>query len=161
MTFDSASGSGWPGRDGDPEIDLCRKREIRRLWREACEGCNLNQWIPTPTGFTVAIPAIGTITLGDPTVMTVQLRSSQRIEHLKEAASDIAATMCLGGLRVKPIRGSWVLVELLATSQPGRPVAPSKPDDWAMLPPARRRGPSKAWTSRWHGRRSRRPEQPS
>lgn len=161
MTFENGRAYGWPGRDGDPEVDLCRKREIRRLWRESCEGCGLNQWIPTPIGFTVAVPAIGTITLGTPTVMTVQLRSTQRIEHIQAAAPEIAATMGIGELRVTPFRDSWVLVELYAATLPARPVATPRPDGQVAPPLPRRRGPSRAWTSRRHVRRWRRPEQPS
>jgi hypothetical protein len=143
--------SGWPGPDGSEEVNFWRVREIKRLWRQACEGYDVCQRIHTPTGWTVAVPSIGKVTLGAPTVMTVQLRAGQRPEHLEAVAREVADVMGVGGLRVIPFRAMWVRVELLA---PGNgPAAP--------VPSARRHGPSSAWTSRWHALRSRRPEQPS
>ena len=160
MTFANDQYSAWPEAHGDPEVDFCRRLEIRRLWRESCEGLGMAQWIPTPLGFTVAVPSIGTITLGAPTVMTVQLRSTQRIEQLEAVASDIAAAMGVGELRATPFRGSWVLVELHAASRPVSTAVSPRPERRGTVAPLRRRGPSTAWTGRWHVRRSR-PEQSS
>ncbi|GAA5166802.1 hypothetical protein GCM10023321_58500 [Pseudonocardia eucalypti] len=146
---------GWPGPDGSEDVDHWRIREIRQLWREACEVSEVCQWIPTVSGWTRAIPAIGQVTLGHPTVMIVQLRTGQRPEHLQAAAPQIARDMHLGEVRVTPIRERWVRVELLAVPKP-----PTR-----LLPPTRpttlRRGPSGAWTKRLHPWRLRKPEQPS
>jgi hypothetical protein len=160
---------GWPGPDGSDEVNFWRVREIKRLWREACEGYDVCQRIHTPTGWTVAVPSIGQVSLGAPTVMTVQLRPGQRPEQLEALACEIADVMGVGGIRVIPFRAMWVRVELLA--QGNGPTPPIPPRDGRgpssngpaspAAPSGRRRGPSRAWTRRWHTPTSRRPEQPS
>jgi len=159
---------GWPGPDGSDEVNFWRVREIKRLWREACESYDVCQRIHTPTGWTIAVPSIGQVSLGAPTVMTVQLRSGQRPEHLEALAREIADVMGVGGIRVIPFRAMWVRVELLAlgngpaSSVPsGHRRGPSSNGSASPVPSGRRRGPSSAWTSRWHAPTSRRPEQPS
>jgi hypothetical protein len=166
----------WPGDSGNREVNSWRVREIRRLWREACEGYNLCQWVPTPSGWTVAGPEIKRVMLGDPTVLLVQLRPTQDIAELVQTAPSIAAHLGTAALKVLPLRGQWVRVQLLAVEAPSTPVPiplpapsalpPASPLPAASPPPlpvrrTRRRGPSAAWTGRWHARRWRRPEQPS
>jgi hypothetical protein len=162
---------GWPGPDDSDEVNFWRVREIKRLWREACESYDVCQRIHTPTGWTVAVPSIGQVSLGAPTVMTVQLRPGQRPEHLEALAGEIADVMGVGGLRVIPFRATWVRVELLARGNPGNGPASPVPSGHRRGPTGdgpvspvlsgRRRGPSSAWTRRWHAPTWRRPEQPS
>lgn len=155
----------WPGPDDSDDVSYWRVREIRQLWREACEVSELCQWIPTASGWTRAVPAIGHVTLGHPTVMTVRLRTGQRPEHLRAAAPQIARDMYLGGIRVTPFRERWVRVELLALPKPPvravPPIPPTHQPATAPVRPVRRRGPSRAWTTRLHRWRIRKPEQPS
>lgn len=152
----------WPGDSGNHDVNSWRIRELKRLWREACEGYNLCQWIPTPSGWTVAGPQIKKVTLGDPTELLVWLRPTHGIQDLARCAPDIAAHLGVGALRVHPIQGQWIRVQLLVVQAPSTPAPAPLP---APLPlpilPTRRRGPSKAWTDRWHARGWRRPEQPS
>jgi hypothetical protein len=162
MAINNGQGpSGWPGRDRDPEVNVWRQREIKRLWREGCEGSGLCEWRPTPNGLAIFIPLIGRVTLGTPTVMTVELRPGQLPEDIELAAPRIAHTMEITGLRVTPLRGMWVRVELLAVAGPDHHETPSAPPSRQPVPPVRRTQPSRAWTSRWHAPRFRRPEQPS
>jgi hypothetical protein len=155
MAINNGQGpSGWPGRDGDPEVNFWREREIIRLWREGCEGSGLCQWRPTPNGLAIFVPSIGRVTLGAPTVITVQLRPGQLPADIELAAPRIALAMGIAGMRVIPLRGMWVRIELLPVAEPDHREA-------RPVPPIRRTEPSRAWTSRWHARRFRRPEQPS
>jgi hypothetical protein len=151
------NGGGWPGASGSSEVNFWRERELRRLWRETCEGCGLCQWISTPSGWTVAVPAIRQVTLGNPTVMTIHLRTDQRASSIEAVAARITDDMGIGGLRVIPFRDKWVYVELLAPTKPDTRVTPPTPP----VRSTRRTNPSKAWTNRWHARRLRRPGQPS
>jgi hypothetical protein len=155
--------SGWPGPDGSHEVNFWRVREIKRLWREACEGCGARAWIPCPSGVAIFVPLIGQVTLGYPTVMTVQLRPGQLLADIAAVAPRIAHNMGLGGLRVTPFRGMWVRVELLAPTPPPRPAAapparppmpPGRQPSPPWVPPTSRTGPSSAWLRRWHARRS-------
>lgn len=143
--------SEWPGPDRSHEVNFWRVREIKRLWRQACEGYGLYQRIWTPTGWTDAIPSIGRVTLGHPTAMTVQLRPGQRPEHIGALAHEIADVMGVGKVRVIPLRSTWLRIELLAAG-----TTPA-----AGFPSPQRRGPSAAWIRRLHALRLPSPEQPT
>lgn len=166
----------WPGDSGDRDVNAWREREVKRLWREACEGYELCQWIPTPSGWTVVGPSIKRVTLGDPTVLLIYLRPTQSIHDLARFAPDIASYLGVGALMVQPFRGQWVRVHLLGVAAPSAsiparaplPASRTSPRTSSLpspLPstvrPTRRSGPSTAWTQRWHARHWRRPEQPS
>lgn len=94
--------SGWWGnaRDDGPEMARWRQREIRKLWREVCELSPLAQWIPMPSGVTLACPTIETVILGKPTAILVRLRPGQLPSDIEAHAARIAYTMEAGGLRI-------------------------------------------------------------
>jgi hypothetical protein len=152
----------WWGRDdsvgNDRDVESWQIGEIERLWREACEGCGLCQWISTASGWTVAIPTIGRVTLGNPTSMTVQLRPGQLPEHINKVAPEIAYAMGLGDLRVTAFWPMWVRVELLDFAEAAG--AAGAANGVPPLRPTHRTGPSTVWTHRKHPRSTRRPEQP-
>jgi hypothetical protein len=93
---------GWWGNapHDDPEIAFLRIREIKRLWREACEAGRLGQWIAAPSGPWRAFPLIERVVLGNPTTITVRLRSGQLPSDVEAEAARIAYTMGAGGLRI-------------------------------------------------------------
>jgi hypothetical protein len=143
MAIRNRVGTGWWGRghDGGGDVAYWRIQEIKQLWREACEGSGLCQRISTPSGWTVAIPRIGQVTLGDPTSMTVRLRAGQLLSDIDAVAPRIAYAMGIGGLRVtKTSAPMWARVELLDRPEPdGGVVTP--------FPPPRRPVPTSGSTS--------------
>jgi hypothetical protein len=121
MAIQDRIGSGWwgGGHDDGPDVAFWRAREIKRLWRMACERSPLAQWIPTPTGWTVSIPRIGAVTLGTPTSITVQLLTGQMLSDVQAVAPWIARTMGASGLRVsKMCTPTWARVEFLDRPEP-------------------------------------------
>jgi hypothetical protein len=144
MAVHNRVGSGWwgGGRDDGRDVAFWREREIKRLWRMACERSPLAQWIPTPTGWTVSIPRIGRVTLGAPTSITVQLLTGQVLSDVAAVAPWIAQIMGAGALRVSPMcTPTWVRVEFLdrgeldggqpGHDEPGGGVVTPLPTPWA------------------------------
>jgi hypothetical protein len=112
--------------DGDDEAAFWQKREIKRLWRAACERCRTAQWIPTPTGYTLTIPFIRDIVLGHPTWILVELRAGQLPSEIEDEAPRIAATLGVRGLRVRETGyPMWLRIEFSDRAEPVR-AAPAR-----------------------------------
>ena len=89
-----------------------RKQEVRRLWREACANTRLGLRTHTPNGWTITVPRIGHITLGDPTSMSVELRPGQMAADVIAVAPRIAYAMGVDSLRVTEMPAqSWLKIE--------------------------------------------------
>ncbi|WP_028922852.1 hypothetical protein [Pseudonocardia acaciae] len=104
-------------RTGESEawLEDCRRREVTALWREGCIAAGLCDHIPTASGWTSAVPRIGTIVrTGDPTVFTVRLRPGQLAADVLAAAPRLLAAMGMSELRVSDLAPMWVRVTLLA-----------------------------------------------
>lgn len=141
-------GTRWWGNardDGDVEAAFWQKREIKRLWRAACERCRTAQWIPTPTGYTLSFPLIRDIALGHPTSILVELRAGQLPADIEDEAPRIAATLGVPGLRVRETGyPMWLRVEFLDRAEPVRTTPTPPPVRSVPAPSARgrqRRGP--------------------
>ena len=91
--------------------------ELRRGWREACEGAGAVQTIDTPTGPTVKVPRMGALAYGPPVAFTVELLPGQLVDDLRKVAHRIAPHLGARMLRLTPIGLTRVRV-LLLTSDP-------------------------------------------
>ena len=92
-------------------------QQIAWSWRKACEGAGLSQSIYTPSGHAVAVPRVGRITLGPPTLITLQPRPGQTREGIAALGPSLAAMMGVSEIRVWDLAPGWVTVELVRTSR--------------------------------------------
>lgn len=99
--------------------------DLKWQWRQACELTGLGRLVFTPSGPTVAIPLIGRITLGTPISFTVQRRPGQLLADFEAAGPRIAAAMGAAAIRVRPLAGEWIVIELV--NGPPQPPAPAIP----------------------------------
>jgi hypothetical protein len=114
MAIPSSGARGWWGQWHVDRDAALQKREIRRLWRLACQRTDAAQWIPTPTGPTIVLPMIRDITLGNPTSLLVELRLGQLPSDIEGAAARIASSMGVADLRVSETPyPMWLKVEFL------------------------------------------------
>ena len=88
--------------------------ELRGLWREACFGVGVCQYIQAAAGMTVRTPRFGAArTMRGRTTFTAELLPGGEPEDLRAHAPRLAHTLGFQGLRVEPIAGRWVRVVLL------------------------------------------------
>jgi hypothetical protein len=99
--------------------------DLKWQWRQACELTGLGRLVFTPSGQTMAIPLIGRITLGTPISFTVQRRPGQLLADFEAAGPRIAAAMGVARIRVRPLAGEWIVIELV--NGPPQPPAPAIP----------------------------------
>lgn len=88
-------------------------QEIAWSWRKACEGAGLGERMQTPSGHSVGVPRVGRITLGPPTLITLQPRPGQTRERIAALGPSLAATMGVSEIRVWDLAPGWVTVELM------------------------------------------------
>jgi hypothetical protein len=130
------------GNHDQTAVTLTRKRELERRWRSACEGSGFCRWVDTASGWTAAVPEVESVTLGEPTSITVQLLPGQIPEDLDALARRLSYALGFASLSVTELGHMWVRLDFsLAVS-----AAPSPPS----APPSGRPGPSPAWTARRH-----------
>ena len=108
--------------------DALRVGDLKWRWRQACERSGLGRLVYTPSGPSMAIPLIGRITLGTPISFTVQRRPGQLLADFEAAGPRIAAAMGVAGIRVRPLAGEWIVIELVhGPPQPPAPAIPFPP----------------------------------
>jgi hypothetical protein len=95
--------------------DALRVGDLRWRWRQACERSGLARLVYTPSGPSMAIPLIGRVTPGPPTTFTVRRRPGQLLADFEAAAPRISAAMGVAGIRVRPLVGEWIVIELIHT----------------------------------------------
>ena len=110
--------------------------DLKWQWRQACELSGLGRLVFTPSGQSMAIPLIGRITLGTPISFTVQRRPGQLLADFKAAGPRIAAAMGAASIRVRPLAGEWIVIELV--HGPPRPPSPAIPFPTRPLEPVNR-----------------------
>jgi hypothetical protein len=87
--------------------------DIKWRWRQACEHSGLGRLVFTPSGPGVSFPLIGHVVLGPPTTFTVRPQPGQLRSDFEAAAPRIAIAMGVPAIRVRPLAGDWLVVELL------------------------------------------------
>jgi hypothetical protein len=95
--------------------DALRVGDLKWRWRQACERSGLARLVYTPSGPSMAIPLIGRVTPGPPTTFTVRRRPGQLLADFEAAAPRISAAMGVAGIRVRPLVGEWIVIELIHT----------------------------------------------
>ncbi|NMO94002.1 hypothetical protein [Actinomycetospora sp. TBRC 11914] len=86
---------------------------LRGLWREACIGVGLCQYIDVAAGLTVRTPTFGALRLGPAgTSFTVELLPGGEPDDITKHAARLAHSLGFAGLRVEPLAGRWVRVAL-------------------------------------------------
>ena len=73
----------------------------------------------------MAIPLIGRVTPGPPTTFTVRRRPGQLLADFEAAAPRISAAMGVAGIRVRPLAGEWIVIELIHTQPTLRSLGPA------------------------------------
>ncbi len=87
--------------------------DLRGLWREACAGVGLCQYIAVAAGLTVRTPKFGALRPGPGVAFSVELLPGGEAEDITENATRLAHSLGAHGLRVEPLAGRWVRVVLL------------------------------------------------
>jgi hypothetical protein len=87
--------------------------DLRGLWREACTGVGLCQYIPMPTGVTIRTPKFGALRNRPGVAFSIELLPGGEPDDITAHAERIAHTLGGHGLRVEPLAGRWVRVVLL------------------------------------------------
>ena len=87
--------------------------DLRALWREACAGVGLCQYIHVAAGITVRTPKFGGLRSGAGLTFSTELLPGQEPEDLRAHAARLAHTLGAHGLRVEPLAGRWVRIVLL------------------------------------------------
>jgi len=87
--------------------------DIKWRWRQACEHSGLGRLVFTPSGPAVSFPLIGQVVLGPPTTFTVRSQPGQLLSDFEAAAPRIAVAMGVPAVRVRPLAGDWLMIELL------------------------------------------------
>jgi hypothetical protein len=87
--------------------------DIKWRWRQACEHSGLGRLIFTPSGPALSFPLIGHVVLGPPTTFTVRPQPGQLRSDFEDAAPRIAVAMGVPAVRVRPLAGDWLVIELL------------------------------------------------
>jgi S-DNA-T family DNA segregation ATPase FtsK/SpoIIIE len=87
--------------------------DLRGLWREACTGVGLCQYIAMPTGVTVRTPKFGALRTGPGVVFSVELLPGGEPDDITGHADRLAHSLGAHGLRVEPLAGRWVRIVLL------------------------------------------------
>jgi hypothetical protein len=105
--------------------DALRIGDINWQWRQACALSGLGRLVYTPSGPSVAIPLIGRVTPGPPTRFTVRRRPGQLLADFEAAAPRISAAMGVAGIRVRPLVGEWIMIELIHTQPTLRSLGPA------------------------------------
>ena len=101
-------------REHDASV-VCFANALRGLFRDACAGVGLCQYVSVAAGITVRTPRVGEVRLGPPTSFTVELMAGQEPADFttKDRGPRLAHTLGAHGLRVEPIAGRWVRIHLL------------------------------------------------
>lgn len=89
---------------------------LRGVFREACTGLGICHYVQVAAGVTVRTPRVGEVRVGPPTSsLTVELMPGQEPGDFtaKENGPRLAHTLGAHGLRVEPIAGRWVRLNLL------------------------------------------------
>ena len=87
--------------------------DMRGLWREACTGVGLCQYISVATGLTVRTPRFCGLHLASTaTSFTVELLPGGEPDDITKHAARLAHSLGFAGLRVQPMAGRWVRVVL-------------------------------------------------
>ncbi|GAA4853468.1 hypothetical protein GCM10023201_53750 [Actinomycetospora corticicola] len=87
--------------------------DMRGLWREACTGVGLCQYISAAAGLTVRTPRFGGLRLAPTgTSFTVELLPGGEPTEIETHALRLAHSLGFAGLRVQPMAGRWVRVVL-------------------------------------------------
>ncbi|MCD2193150.1 hypothetical protein LQ327_07085 [Actinomycetospora endophytica] len=87
--------------------------DLRGLWREACAGVGLCQYIDVATGMTVRTPKFGALRLGPAgTSFTVEQLPGGEPDDITRHAARLAHSLGFAGLRVQPLAGRWLRVVL-------------------------------------------------
>ena len=87
--------------------------DLRGLWREACAGVGLCQYIAVAAGLTVRTPKFGVLRAGPVVAFSVELLPGGEPEDITKNATRLAHSRGAHGLRVEPLAGRWVRVVLL------------------------------------------------
>ncbi|GAA4855549.1 hypothetical protein GCM10023201_57390 [Actinomycetospora corticicola] len=88
--------------------------DLRGLWREACAGVGLCQYISVAAGLTVRTPRFGALrVVRGRTTFTTELLPGGEPEDITKHALRLAHSLGFHGLRVDPIGGRWVRIVLL------------------------------------------------
>ena len=95
--------------------DALRVGDLKWRWRQACELSGLARLVYTPSGPSMAIPLIGRVTPGPPTTFTVRRRPGQLLADFEAAERRISAAMGVARIRVRPLVGEWIVIELIHT----------------------------------------------
>jgi hypothetical protein len=129
--LDSVAGGTAPTR-GWSRADRTRRRDreraaaelikdLRWQWRSACSVSPLAHMIYTPSGPTRAVPLLGHVDVGPPTVLSVQMRPGQSVADFVAAAPAIAPALGATALEVTPLVPGWVRIVLVTTARVTRP----------------------------------------
>ncbi|MFC5137670.1 hypothetical protein ACFPK1_05460 [Actinomycetospora rhizophila] len=88
---------------------------LKAVFREACTGIALCQYVHVAAGVTIRTPRVGEVRLGPPTSFTVELMAGQEPADFTkgENGARLAHTLGAHGLRVEPVAGRWVRIHLL------------------------------------------------
>lgn len=85
--------------------------DLRGLWREACIGVGLCQYISVAAGLTVRTPRFGALRLAPTgTSFTVEVLPGGEPDDITKHAARLAHSLGFAGLRVEPMTGRWVRV---------------------------------------------------
>jgi S-DNA-T family DNA segregation ATPase FtsK/SpoIIIE len=88
--------------------------EIRHAWYEACAHLQLGHPVQTVSGGAFAAPKIRAVSIGPPTIVTVELLPGQLPRDVELVASRLAAALGCERLRLTPFGHLGVRIELLA-----------------------------------------------
>jgi S-DNA-T family DNA segregation ATPase FtsK/SpoIIIE len=87
--------------------------DLRGLWREACFGVGLCQYIDVAAGMTIRTPRFGSLRLAPAgTSFTVELLPGGEPDDITKHAARLAHSLGFAGLRVQPLAGRWLRVVL-------------------------------------------------
>ena len=120
LRHDQGPGRGLLGRLRDRWAEQRRiedhrrlEEDLRGLWREACTGVGLCQYIPMPTGVTIRTPKFGALRNWPGVAFSVELLPGGEPDDIAAHADRLAHTLGGHGLRIEPLAGRWVRVVLL------------------------------------------------
>ena len=89
------------------------EEDLRGLWREACTGVGLCQYIPMPTGVTIRTPKFGALRNGPGVAFSVELLPGGEPDDITKHADRLAHSIGAHALRIEPLAGRWVRLVLL------------------------------------------------
>ncbi len=87
--------------------------DLRGLWREACAGVGLCQYIAVAAGLTIRTPRFGGLRTGRGVAFSTELLPGGEPEDITQHADRLAHSLGAHALRVEPLAGRWVRIVLL------------------------------------------------